>query len=475
MQIRKPNTGERPHTGRNQQSGLPMVGQLAAVEDSRDMQITQLRLHQAAHSIFAMTNLAQIQAKMAAKTETLQGFEVEQPIQEKRETPNPLGEVTTVAHKFDAGPTSFDVDNSLKNTGLPAQLMKGIEALTGMSMAHVKVNYNSDKPAQLNAHAYAQGSEIHVAPGQEKHLPHEAWHLVQQAQGRVAPTMQMKTGVQVNDDVGLEREADLMGERALGMGQRMHSVQRQTKTYSSWQSPVQLKSQIDYGGLTDMKAGKHNIQVATKVEAHLDPYRPILGSDTSGFSGWGDKFIGDMKQLTGESWVAGHLINHDLGGRGVIHNFFPITKKANSQHLFEVEYPVKAWITDGHTVDYSVTAWQKDTSSGNPAAYFDCFAEVSKAHPFKSKPGKIHKQIQSKSEKLDGQNASYAHFKDNEYTDRSRRGVPKTWAHLSGSKYDRELEERFGDGAWRQWNEDDLKFTFDRTELGEVEDLDDLE
>jgi hypothetical protein len=29
----------------------------------------------------------------------------------------------------------------------------------------MKVHFNSAKPAQLNAHAYAQGSDIHVAPG----------------------------------------------------------------------------------------------------------------------------------------------------------------------------------------------------------------------------------------------------------------------------------------------------------------------
>jgi hypothetical protein len=52
---------------------------------------------------------------------------------------------------------------------------------TGLTMDHVRVHYNSEKPAQLNAHAYAQGSDIHLAPGQDRHLPHEAWHLVQQA------------------------------------------------------------------------------------------------------------------------------------------------------------------------------------------------------------------------------------------------------------------------------------------------------
>ncbi len=98
-------------------------------------------------------------------------------------------------------------------TGLPDDLKAGIESLSGMQMDHVKVHYNSDKPAQLQAHAYAQGHEIHLAAGQERHLPHEAWHVVQQAQGRVRPTIQMK-GTAVNDDPSLEGEADTMGEKA---------------------------------------------------------------------------------------------------------------------------------------------------------------------------------------------------------------------------------------------------------------------
>lgn len=102
------------------------------------------------------------------------------------------------------------------STGLPDNLRSGIESLSGLSMEGVKVHYNSAQPAQLNALAYAQGSQIHVAPGQEKHLPHEAWHVVQQKQGRVKPTVQ-RVGVQVNDDAGLEREADLMGEKANAM------------------------------------------------------------------------------------------------------------------------------------------------------------------------------------------------------------------------------------------------------------------
>lgn len=101
------------------------------------------------------------------------------------------------------------------NTGLPDNLKSGIENLSGFSMDDVRVHYNSAKPAQLQAHAYAQGTDIHVASGQEKHIPHEAWHVVQQKQGRVKPTAQLKGKVPLNDDAGLEKEADIMGARAV--------------------------------------------------------------------------------------------------------------------------------------------------------------------------------------------------------------------------------------------------------------------
>jgi len=119
-----------------------------------------------------------------------------------------------------AGLLPVQSEEKPNNTGLPNQLKSGIESLSGTNMDHVKVHYNSDKPAQLQAHAYAQGSEIHLGTGQERHLPHEAWHIVQQAQGRVKPSMQMKAGVSVNDDEGLEAEADVMGAKAAGLVQR---------------------------------------------------------------------------------------------------------------------------------------------------------------------------------------------------------------------------------------------------------------
>lgn len=111
--------------------------------------------------------------------------------------------------------TQFPIQKKPNNTGLPDTLKSGIEGLSGYSMNDVNVHYNSSKPAQLQAHAYTQGSTIHVAPGQEKHLAHEAWHVVQQKQGRVKPTVQTSSGIKINDNPDLEREADVMGNAAI--------------------------------------------------------------------------------------------------------------------------------------------------------------------------------------------------------------------------------------------------------------------
>ena len=97
--------------------------------------------------------------------------------------------------------------------GLPPALQAGIAQLSDEDLSDVQVHAGSARPAELGALAYAQGNDIHLGPGQDRHLPHEAWHLVQQRQGRVRPTAQA-AGMPVNDDPALEHEADVMGARA---------------------------------------------------------------------------------------------------------------------------------------------------------------------------------------------------------------------------------------------------------------------
>ncbi|MCH5340213.1 MAG: DUF4157 domain-containing protein [Acetatifactor sp.] len=99
-------------------------------------------------------------------------------------------------------------------TGLPDRLKEGLESLSGFSMNDVRVHYNSPLPARMKALAYTQGSHIYVAPGQDQYLPHEAWHVVQQKQGRVQPTAQINS-IMINDNPDLEHEADVMGSKVL--------------------------------------------------------------------------------------------------------------------------------------------------------------------------------------------------------------------------------------------------------------------
>ena len=144
--------------------------------------------------------------------------------------------------------TSYPATGVVRKNGLPSQLRRGIEKTSGQSMADVEVHYNSSRPAQLRAHAFAQGNQIHLAPGQEKHLPHEAWHVVQQKEGRVRPTMQMKGKGYINDDNRLEREADVMGQRALkaGYSSGEHLVGEGHRGYTSRiNSPVAQLVAID--------------------------------------------------------------------------------------------------------------------------------------------------------------------------------------------------------------------------------------
>lgn len=100
--------------------------------------------------------------------------------------------------------------NSPGKAPLPENIRTGAEQLSGHSMENVQVHQNSPEPQKIGANAFAIGNDIHLGPGGEKHLPHEVWHVVQQKQGRVKPTIQAN-GIGINNDDILEKEADQMG------------------------------------------------------------------------------------------------------------------------------------------------------------------------------------------------------------------------------------------------------------------------
>lgn len=267
------------------------------------------------------------------KADITQREKEEEPAQRAKLDEEPKqGKFATAQKMKEEEPTQKKSAGSINNTGLPNQLKAGIESMSGMSMDHVKVHYNSDKPAQLNAHAYAQGSDIHVAPGQEQHVPHEAWHVVQQAQGRVKPTMQMKMGVPVNDDAGLETEADVMGAKAM-----------QLKSYDG---SVKVKTAITAPDLNDWGVVRSKLDGVAK------------GGDAYEIGPRVDASLAKLGLATGESAMSAHMIPNRIGGSGKKDNVRPWkdsfergTWETSVENVFNQEL-LNAKVND--VVDYKV-------------------------------------------------------------------------------------------------------------------------
>lgn len=153
-------------------------------------------------------------------------------------------------------------------TGLPENLKAGIENLSGYSMDDVRVHYNSPEPSKMNALAYTRGTEIHIARGQEKHLPHEGWHVVQQMQGRVKPTVHI-CNEDINADISLEKEADVMGSQALHARTNIFAEQplkTQEWQITSHKNAIQLKGEFKHAYEQDEK---HAVEV---VRARKEEY-----------------------------------------------------------------------------------------------------------------------------------------------------------------------------------------------------------
>jgi hypothetical protein len=118
-----------------------------------------------------------------------------------------------------------DISNTSHSSGSSAKIPEGVkskmESTLGADFSDVNVHKDSEKASNVGALAYAQGNDVHFAPGKynpetnsgQQLLGHELTHVVQQRQGRVQTTMQKK-GVNINNDPSLEREADQLGAKA---------------------------------------------------------------------------------------------------------------------------------------------------------------------------------------------------------------------------------------------------------------------
>ncbi len=105
---------------------------------------------------------------------------------------------------------------------------------------------------------------------------------------------------------------------------------------------TQIKHDVSYVTVNERIDGvnkKNNYQVGKKVEAKLHPGDPVVGSATSSpNASWMQRLR--IKYAKSKP-IRGHLLNHDLGGKGVPSNLYPISTKANSDHSSKVEEKVK--------------------------------------------------------------------------------------------------------------------------------------
>nr|WP_295680037.1 DUF4157 domain-containing protein [uncultured Fibrobacter sp.] len=193
----------------------------------------------------------------------------------------------SLQHKADMANNAAQREEATRpnNTGMPDNLKSGIESLSGFSMDDVRVHYNSSKPATVQALAYTQGTDIHVAPGQEKCLPHEAWHVAQQMAGRVSPTTNIN-GMPVNDNAGLEHEADVMGEKA-SVQMKNHNHTQISTTALTLSNLVQCKKFLydaDYVASIDLPATGHESTIDLKDSDDNDVGAPYMSHASNGHS-----------------------------------------------------------------------------------------------------------------------------------------------------------------------------------------------
>lgn len=140
---------------------------------------------------------------------------------------------------------------------MPDDVRGQMEGTFQTDFSNVNIHQNSQSATDVGALAYTQGNDVHFAPGQFKPdtsagqelIGHELTHVVQQRAGRVQPTTQA-AGMPVNDDKGLENEADVMGRKAVQMKEQQFN--------STTSSIVSNSSTIVQRSVTDSIAETDN-------------------------------------------------------------------------------------------------------------------------------------------------------------------------------------------------------------------------
>ncbi len=241
------------------------------------------------------------------------------------------------------GSASF-LDEIMASSGggqpLSSSVLARMEHSFDTSFAGVRVHEGS-AAAQAGAQAFTAGEDIHFAPGQydpdsargQELIGHELAHVVQQREGRVDATGQAK-GLPLNDDGGLEREADEQGARAAAGekarpgsapagGSRLAAVQRRVMqrrvgfefettdgwwfegrtAAGAWENITHTKNQLvkTPNGQGGISSDNGHVEFVTDPVGTLADVQNTVGE----LIGLKDRFIGATSQLVdGERGIA---------------------------------------------------------------------------------------------------------------------------------------------------------------------------
>lgn len=210
------------------------------------------------------------------------------------------------------------------NSGIDDETKTVFEQLSGHSFSDVKVHYNSDKPNKIGAHGYAQGTQVYLAPGQNRHLHHELWHVAQQKSGRVTADLSMNH-IPINTDKSLEKEADQMGELAKRSIQRKSIHPERQNIRSTWRP--NLNGTIIQGRFYEqLPDGTFSWWMRPMILAGgAQAWRPVLDPVThlqmmhNGFGVWipSYKYGLDRQRVKGNREADGNTTGLRLGTEGL--------------------------------------------------------------------------------------------------------------------------------------------------------------
>ena len=140
---------------------------------------------------------------------------------------------------------------SINATGIPDNLKAAVEYMSGYSLDHLRVHYNSDKPEMLGMSTYTENEHVYVATGAEDFLARELWRVTEQLsadaeviQKDKAKAEKEKEEIEQTDSTYFEVEdAAVQGELAKKLAEQdiIEKVKQEIHTGQDLQSTEALK------------------------------------------------------------------------------------------------------------------------------------------------------------------------------------------------------------------------------------------